>query len=488
MRLSTKIFIGFALIIMFSVIGSSVDIKLSEEVHRNTDFLTQSESIIRISGRIHKTIIEMQSGFRGYLLTDNENFLEPYYRGFKEVPLMILEEKKLLASSSSQHQKIDSIKVLHDQWLQYSSSLIGAKRKMILGGNKVSKEYKFLFENKLQKEVGKKINDQISDKFKEFDKFEYTVRMQRRDMLEKSITNTRMISMMIAVLVFSIGIISSIYITFLISRRIMSMVNLADRISKGEFKFIEDKENDELTRLSESLNIMSGTLSKNFAELEKKNKELDQFAYVVSHDLKAPLRGLYNVFAWIEEDLGNEVSSALGRFHEMMKGRIHRLENLITGLLEYARIGRETHNIEPVDLKSLLREIIDVIVPSNFKVEIGNEMPVINTEKIRIEQVFSNLLSNAVKYHGGSNGNIRISCTLINGYYEFSVSDDGVGIPSVYHEKIFQIFQTLREKNQVESTGIGLTIVKKIIEEHKGNIKVISDVGKGASFVFTWPK
>ena len=115
-------------------------------------------------------------------------------------------------------------------------------------------------------------------------------------------------------------------------------------------------------------------------------------------------------------------------------------------------------------------------------------MPVLFTEKIRLQQVFTNLISNAVKYHGGSNGTVTVECVESDVHYKFSVSDNGVGIEPEYHEKIFKIFQTLREKNESESTGIGLAIVKKIIEDNKGNIKVISDKGKGARFEFTWPK
>jgi light-regulated signal transduction histidine kinase (bacteriophytochrome) len=285
-----------------------------------------------------------------------------------------------------------------------------------------------------------------------------------------------------------IGLISAGYITRIISRRISSMVDLAERISKGEFKVIDDKENDELTKLSQSLNIMSITLYKNFTELEKQNRELDQFAYVVSHDLKAPLRGLFNLFAWVEEDLGTELSESVKKYHEMMKDRIHRLESLIVGLLEYARIGREEKKIEKIDVQNILMEIKETIVPEKFKFTIKDKMPSIITEKIRLEQVFSNLISNAVKFHHGKTGNIIIGCKDVGKYVEFSVTDDGIGIDPEYYDKIFVIFQTLRKKDERESTGIGLAIVKKIIDEQKGEIKVISEKGKGSTFIFTWPK
>jgi signal transduction histidine kinase len=487
MRISSKIFIGFILIIVFSILASSVDIKLSSEVHKNTDFLTNSEAIVRNSARLHKQIIEMQSAFRGYLLAGDEHFLVSYHEGIKEVPKLFKEEKKLLEGSTEQLLELDSIQFLHQQWVDYANQLISAKRVGISKPDGAI-EYNRLIENKFRRQFGQKINDRISEKFKEFDRHEYGIRDQRRLVLEKSINDTRSTSFILNVIIAIIGVISAIYITRIISKRITSMVDLADRISKGEFKVIDDKKNDELTKLSQSLNIMSITLNKNFTELERQNKELDQFAYVVSHDLKAPLRGLYNLFAWMEEDLGKELSESIKKYHEMMKGRIHRLESLIVGLLEYARIGREEKKIEKVDIKNLLIGIVEAIVPKKFNVTIKDKIPQIVTERIRLEQVFSNLISNAVKFHNKEKGNIIIGCKDLGKYLEFSVTDDGIGIDSEYHDKIFIIFQTLRKKDEIESTGIGLTIVKKIVDEQKGEIRLISQKGKGTTFIFTWPK
>jgi signal transduction histidine kinase len=136
----------------------------------------------------------------------------------------------------------------------------------------------------------------------------------------------------------------------------------------------------------------------------------------------------------------------------------------------------------------LINEIKELIVPPDFTFTIQEPMPVFYTDKLRLQQVFMNLISNAVKYQRQENKRIEIACKEVDGDYHFSITDNGIGIPKKYHDKIFVMFQTLREKDQTESTGVGLAIVKKIIEEKKGSIKVHSDIGKGASFVFTWPK
>lgn len=263
------------------------------------------------------------------------------------------------------------------------------------------------------------------------------------------------------------------------------MVTLAESISKGKFTTVEDNGNDELTSLSSSLNLMSENLSRNIRELEKRNVELDKFAYVVSHDLKAPIRGIHNAIKWIEEDLGSELSPELKKYLNIIPQRTKRMEDLINGLLAYARL-REKSPLEKTDVHELVKEITETIVPRNFKVELKN-LPVFNTERFKLEQVFTNLISNAVKYSNQEKGHIIISCRNFSYHYEFSVKDNGIGIEPEYHEKIFEIFQTLREKDEKESTGIGLAIVKKIIDEQRGTIKVKSAFNNGAEFIFTWP-
>ena len=338
----------------------------------------------------------------------------------------------------------------------------------------------------LKTQTGKKINDQITKKFSEFDKTEYRVGNLHSNNLIKSIRRTHIYSLTFFALTIIIGIATTAYIVSLIATRIKTMVRLADSISKGEFKRLHDRKNDELTALSNSLNIMSDNLRKNIDELQHRNAELDQFAYVVSHDLKAPIRGIHNVIKWIEEDLGNELSPEMKNYLTIIPQRTKRMEELINGLLEYARIRKKTEP-EQTDVNEMVKQIVEDIVPSHFQVNTNN-LPVLFTEKIKLEQVFTNLITNAVKYTPGETGSISVTCKVFADYYEFSVKDNGIGIEPEYHSRIFEMFQTLREKEETESTGIGLSIIKKILDEQHCTIKVISALGHGAEFIFGWPK
>jgi signal transduction histidine kinase len=223
--------------------------------------------------------------------------------------------------------------------------------------------------------------------------------------------------------------------------------------------------------------------------LEKSNKELDQFAYIVSHDLKAPLRAISNLSLWLKDDLGSSLSGDNLNNLDLLRGRVMRMESLINGILEYSKIGRQNAPDERIDVYRLVEEVVEILSPPpHIKVEVSPEMPALQAPRILMFQVFSNLISNAIKFNEKQQGLVRISAKEKKDSYEFTVEDNGAGIPEEYFEKIFVIFQTLQSRDRFESTGIGLTIVKRILTEKGGAIRVESQVGQGSKFIFDWPK
>jgi signal transduction histidine kinase len=227
----------------------------------------------------------------------------------------------------------------------------------------------------------------------------------------------------------------------------------------------------------------------NYAQqIEKKNKELDQFAYVVSHDLKAPLRAINNLSQWLSEDLGESITGDNLKNLNTLRSRVIRLESLINGILEYSRVGRTDVPEETVDVFSLVEEIEDLLQPPpHIQIEVVDELPVVDAPRILLFQVLSNLIGNAIKYHDKPEGSVWISGVERDDHVELVVEDDGPGIPKEYFEQIFVIFQTLQSKDKFESTGIGLTLVKRIVEERGGQVRVESEVGKGSRFTVIWP-
>jgi PAS domain S-box-containing protein len=224
-------------------------------------------------------------------------------------------------------------------------------------------------------------------------------------------------------------------------------------------------------------------------QLASANQELKDFAYVVSHDLKAPLRGIKTIADWIATDYADKLDSDGKEQLSLLSNRVDRMHNLIDGILQYSRIGRTEEEKVEINLNELVTEIIDMLVPpANITITVENVLPTITSERTRMTQLFQNLLSNAVKYMDKPKGQIKVGCVEEDDFWKFNVTDNGPGIEEKHFEKIFKIFQTLVPRDEFESTGIGLTVVKKIVELYKGKIWVESKVGEGTTFFFTLPK
>jgi PAS domain S-box-containing protein len=225
-------------------------------------------------------------------------------------------------------------------------------------------------------------------------------------------------------------------------------------------------------------------------DLERINAELDQFAYVVSHDLKAPLRAINNLSEWIEEDISHLLEGDTLDQFRLLRGRVHRMESLINGILSYSRAGRIKTVKEKFMIKSLLDDLHETFnskTPVRFI--LGNDTDLLlETEKITLTQILQNLISNGIKYNDKPEVEITIGWKDDDTCTEFFVGDNGPGISPEFHERIFVIFQTLQSRDEVESTGVGLAIVKKILDEKGGKIHIESEMGEGTKFFFTWPK
>jgi len=224
-------------------------------------------------------------------------------------------------------------------------------------------------------------------------------------------------------------------------------------------------------------------------QLGKANKELKDFAYVVSHDLKAPLRGINTLVNWILTDYADKFDQEGKEHMALLSRRAERMHNLIDGILQYSRVGRVQEEKVQVNLNELVRDVVDMVAaPENITITVGNELPTIECEETRIAQLFQNLLSNAVKYMDKPQGKVEIGCVEENGSWIFNVADNGPGIEEKHFDRIFQMFQTLSPRDEFESTGVGLALVKKIVELYGGKIWVESKVGEGSTFLFKLSK
>lgn len=245
----------------------------------------------------------------------------------------------------------------------------------------------------------------------------------------------------------------------------------------------------ERKRTERELEELNAILESNLRELDRTNKELQEFAYIAAHDLKTPLRGIGTLAQWLSTDYGDKFDEQGKEQVRLLATKAKQMSALIDSILRYSVLGREESPEQEVDLNAVLSDVIAAVdPPENIKIIIENIPHSATCKKIHIMQIFQNLLCNAIKCMAGSGGHIRIKCFELDGFWRFSVADDGPGIDPKYFDKIFQIFQTLAPCDKVESTGIGLSIVKKIVELNGGKVWVESEVGKGSTFFFTLPK
>jgi signal transduction histidine kinase len=244
-----------------------------------------------------------------------------------------------------------------------------------------------------------------------------------------------------------------------------------------------------LSKLMDQANLSKINSEKWAKELARSNQDLDEFAYVASHDLKAPLRGIDQISSWIAEDIEAQNLSEIPDHIRLMRSRVQRLEHLLDDLLEYSRANRTTDKVSKINFNSLINDTFELISPpEGFQLTIENDIPDFLTPKAPFEQVIRNLLSNAVKHHDKPNGHIKIRIEDKQDFYKFYFTDDGPGISEQHHDTIFKMFKTLRPRDEIEGSGMGLALIKKIVEHYSGSVNVQANTVNGCTFHFTWPK
>lgn len=291
------------------------------------------------------------------------------------------------------------------------------------------------------------------------------------------------------------GVLTLIVTVWVISRyilrdvafRIDALSRATQELSKGNLDVdVPSVGSDELSDIAKAL----GRFREVAAELRRSNEDLEQFAYIASHDLKAPLRGIGHLAEWIEEDLGPDAEEGVKKHLVLLKQRTNRLSNLLDDLLQFSRAGRQKSLVREVDLKPFFEELFTLVAaerPSALRV-LG-DMPKITTAVAPMEQVFGNLFGNALKHHDKGHCTVTVNYRRLPDHHQFRVSDDGPGVPSEFQGRVFGMFQTIKPRDELEASGMGLAVIKRVVESVGCSIKLESDPsrGRGTTFTVTWP-
>ena len=318
----------------------------------------------------------------------------------------------------------------------------------------------------------------------------------------------RLLSLGIVVTAVGLSLLIATRLALLIVTPISDLTKTFERLSSGEV--VADvpgtERTDEIGKMATAARIFSDqnlrtrellqqsqTLGRELREkasqLQATNEELDSFAYVASHDLRSPLRGIKHLAQWIEEDVRDDLSSEGAVYLDNLKVRVGKLEVLLEDLLDFSRVGRINPPSEIVDVHLVLENIVDMVSnPQSIEIKWPDDLPVFETVRPPLEQVFMNLVGNAIKHNDkGEQGCVEVTWSQGDNQFRFSVRDNGPGIEATNFDRIFQMYQRVGDPT-VEGSGMGLAIVKKQVEYFGGNVEVESELGRGTSFHFTWPR
>lgn len=302
----------------------------------------------------------------------------------------------------------------------------------------------------------------------------------------------------ISLVALFLGLFLALVITHKITDPLNQAVEVANQIAQGNKEVVvPHTKQSEISRLLEAMREMLTSiksseiaLENRATELSRSNAELEQFAYVASHDLQEPLRMVSSFTQLLKRKYGDKLDSTAEEYIDFAVDGVNRMQNLINDLLSYSRINKTKLSSEPVDLNEVITELIetfgDRIPELGAKINYAS-LPTIQGYRLHFKQLFQNLISNALKFHGDNPPVINIEAKLENEKWVFSVSDNGLGIRPEFKEKIFNIFQRLHTRDEYPGTGIGLAICKKLVEQYGGKIWVESELHKGSTFYFTLP-
>jgi signal transduction histidine kinase len=492
-KLSSKLIFAFALLIAVLAVQIVLNRMVSKKANADFEYLKTS------IGPTIRTLDKFQAANKELELlldkqingsTDQEitnrvlQIIEveiPYYNSDLNTKLLALEPSDFKSYSL---EKINQLTLSIISEIDRLNIIL--KSNPLRNDNEVTQKLKLDSEEKVKKlffELNNNINVVDREYSNEF--------LLSQNQLSEALTNTSQIIGVSGI----IGLVISLIISFQTLRTIVKPIKALERstqeISKGNYDLrVPVKGNNELTQLAKSFNSMADDLKENFEAIDLKSKELERFIYIASHDLQEPLRTISSFTELLKVQYQNELDAEANKFLNFMSQSTGRMSDLISGLLDYSRIGKSPE-IELVNCNELLAEVISDMTASIIKYDAHVEvedLPMINGYKTELRLLFQNLISNGVKFRKPKVApNVSISASKVDSYYQFIVKDNGIGIPKQSREAVFAIFQRLHGKDKFEGTGIGLAHCKKIIDLHGGNIWLESKQDIGTSFMFTLP-
>lgn len=438
-------------------------------------------------GLLGEHLIDIETGQRGYLITQDPAYLQPYQASTAQIDERLHKLNQLVKDPVGKAYLEQMLPIIEARMSVASESIALTQSNQLNAAIAIVKSGK-----------GKLLMDKFRHLRANMLERELSMLNAHKQQYETDLFYVLVTLVVGGLLAIFVMLISAITISKTLKKPIMNLLDGIRAMSEGRSDYqVTVTEQDEIGRISVAFNEMADHLIVSrkvkediMADLQRSNADLDKFAYVASHDLKAPLRGIRSLAQWIEEDVRDSASAETLENLSLLHNRVDRLDGLLESLLAYSRIGYKTAHPETIDLAILISDIADYLAPgAGFSVQYQGEIAKVHTSKSPLELVLRNLINNAIKHHDQPHGQVIITAHDIGRHIEYRVQDDGPGIPEAFHARIFEMFQTLKPRDQVEGSGMGLAIVKKTVELFGGEIHIMANTAsQGSTFVFTWKK
>lgn len=505
-NITTQILIGFAIVTASVIISISISNRNSNKIIKSTYWIVHTQKVLTQVGNIQALLIDLETGQRGFLITGKLSYLEPFINSKRIIYKELKSIRELTSDNASQTHRIDLLKLTVDKKIEELDLTIELRKKE---GFEAAKKI-------VDNDSGKMFMDKIRVQISEIEKEELrllAIRSPQPEQIKKT-----SFYLLIGLFAFTalIVIVVSLYIYRAINKPIQSLREGLKCVGKGDlgyrFNIQSGNEFGMLARFIESVlqELKATIVSKKELEseivlrkqiekdlniiksnLEYRNKELEQFTYITSHDLQEPLNSIISFSDLLKKEKSN--MSVLGQKSiEVVAECSIRMRDLIKELLEYSRIGKKKEETE-IDVEKLISnlktDLHSLINKKQTRITYIGEPIKINGYKSDLIKLFQNLIVNGIKYTKEQTPPvITINSEEQTENYKFSVTDNGIGIEETYFDKIFNIFQRLHTRDEYSGTGIGLAYCQKVVEMHNGKIWLTSKVGKGSTFYFTIPK
>lgn len=493
--IARKLDVYVALVLLLTLVLILLTSLTVAELNRSSAQRLRAQARLANLNSLEKALLNIETGERGYLLSQKENFLEPYLEGRRVLSELLPKLEADPEAPPAFHALAAAIRSYLNEWAELNIARVRSQGPFSEAQQlRVFEEGKARFD--LLRQQFAKVQNQLAEQFTQS-------RMQ----------NLREIGQLRSLVWVALGVLvgSTLLLRLGTQRAVIEPLQRlresTSRLGGGDYSArVSIQRRDELGQLAQAFNLAAANLERSNqslveanrhlqeqqAELERSNRELEQFAYVASHDLQEPLRMVSSYTQLLERRYKGKLDEKADMYIHFAVDGANRMQQLIQDLLVYSRVGTKGMPFQAVDtarvVAETLRDLEVAIAESGAQVQLGT-LPIVWGDPSQIRQVFQNLLSNALKFRReGVQPRLEIGAQREGGGWRFRVADNGIGIESPYFDRIFLIFQRLHTKEAYPGNGIGLAVVKKIIERHGGKLWLESTPGEGSTFFFTLPE